>query len=210
VLYKNDIANLALGRLGVSLSIIDLETENTTQAKIIRRHFRMALDTLLEEHDWNFASSHQALALVTDYDDISDSGGWQYMYSLPANCLVLRELSRDGIFARTNQYQDEKEPFEEVYSSAGPRIYTDVPDAHGRFTVKLNDDIAFPTHFGRALAAQLSMDIAPSLITNNYGKVKETLNSSARSDIHLAIAHDMGRQPQRVDSASPFLRIRGA
>lgn len=209
MLYKNDIANLALGRLGVSLQVIDLENENSIQAKVIRRHLRMSLDTLLEDHDWGFASSHQALALVTDFDDISESGGWKYKYSLPADCLILREISRDGIFSRTSQYEDEKERWQELYSSSGVRIYTDVPDAYGRYTVRLNDDIAFPTHFGRGLAAQLSMDIAPSLITNNFAKVKEMLNKDAKNDINAAIANDMGRQPQMESSLSPFIRVRG-
>lgn len=209
MLYKNDIANLALGRLGVSLAVIDLDTENSTQAKVIRRNLRLSLDTLLEEHDWGFASSHQALSLVTDYANISDSGGWRFKYSLPADCLVLREISRDGIFARTNQYEDEKERWEEVYSASGVRIYADVPDAYGRYTVRLNEDIAFPTHFGRALSAQLSLDIAPQLITNNFGKVRDLLNKDAKNDIALAIANDLGRQPQRENSLSPFIRIRG-
>lgn len=210
MLFKTDVANLALGRLGVSLSIVDLETENSNQAKIIRRHLRMSLDTLLEAHDWSFASTNQALALVQDYsNNLSASGGWRYAYSLPADCAVLREISRDGIFSRMNQYEDEKEKWEEYYSVTGPAIYCDIADAYGRYTVRLNDDFAFPTHFGRALAAQLSMDIAPSLITQNYAKIKDVLNTGARNDINLAIANDMGRQPMKDNSESPFLRIRG-
>lgn len=170
----------------------------------------MSLDTLLESHDWGFASSKQTLTLLDDFTaDISESGGWNYAYSLPADCAVLREISRDGIFSRVNQYEDYKEKWEEYYSGSGPAIYTDVPDAHGRYTVRVNDDIAFPTHVGRALSAQWAMDCAASLITQNYAKIKDVLIREAKNDISLAIAHDLGRQPSRSDAPVPFIAVRG-
>ena len=81
MLYKNDIANLALGRLGVSLYVSDLETENTQQAKIIRRHFRMALDTLLEMHDWNFATQYSPLILFQN----DPTPNYRFAYLAPAD-----------------------------------------------------------------------------------------------------------------------------
>jgi hypothetical protein len=206
MLYKNDIANLALGRLGVSLAVIDIATENSNQAKIIRRHFRMSLDTLLEKHPWNFANQYQALALQSE--DLNAGPMRRYTYSLPADCLVLRQIAREGIFPQVNQYEDEKCRWQEIYTGSGPSIQTDVPDAHGKYTVRIPDSIAMPNHFGRALAAQLSMDIAPSLITNNFGKVRDTLNDKAMMDITFGIADDLGRQPQLEDSLSPFIRAR--
>jgi len=206
VLYKNDIANLALGRLGVSLSIIDLETENSNQAKIIRRHFRMSLDTTLEMHAWNFATQYQVLNLLSD--DLNAGPMRRFTYSLPSDCLVLREIAFDGIFNQQNLYEDQKLRWQQIYSGSGQSIQTDIYNAHAKYTTRVLESIAFPTHFGRAFAAQLSMDIAPSLITNNFGKVRDTLNSSARIDITLGIADDLGRQPLMEDSPSPFLRAR--
>jgi len=206
VLYKNDIANLALGRLGVSLSVIDINVENSNQAKIIRRHFSMSLDTLLEKHPWNFASQSQALALQSD--TVNALGVHVYRYALPADCLVLRQIGQEGIFSHYNQYEDEKLRWQEIYTGSGPSIETHVAEAYGKYTTKVPDSMGFPNHFGRALAAQLSMDIAPSLITNNFGKVRDTLNSQAMVDITFGIADDLGRQPQPEDSLSPFIRAR--
>jgi hypothetical protein len=204
MLYKNDIANLALGRLGVSLYVSDLETENSQQAKIIRRHFRMALDTLLEMHDWNFATQYSSLVLYQE----DPTPNYRFAYLAPADALVIREIAREGSFSYTQQYEDEKEKWHQVYSNTGILIYSNVIDAHAKYTTRIPDNIAMPTHFGRALAAQLSMDIAPSLITNNFGKVRDTLNSDARIDISRGIADDLGRQPQPEESLSPFIRAR--
>jgi len=204
MLYKNDIANLALGRLGVSLTVADLETENSLQAKIIRRNFRMSLDTVLEMHDWNFATKY--LPLILQSEDPTPM--YKFAYSLPSDALVIREIAREGFFTNRYQYQDEKEKWQQVYSSIGAVIYSNTPDAHAKYTVRIPTEIAMPTHFGRAVAAQISMDIAPSLITNNFAKIRDTLNSDARNDITLAIADDLGRQPQMEDSLSPFIRAR--
>jgi hypothetical protein len=204
MLYKTDIANLALGRLGVSLTIVDAETENSQQAKIVRRHFRMSLDSLLEMHDWNFATKYQALILQQE----DPTPIYKFAYVLPSDALVVREIAREGFFSHRNQYEDEKERWQQVYSSSGQLIYSNTPDAHAKYTVRIPDTIAMPNHFGRALAAQLSMDIAPSLITNNFPKVRDSLNADARIDISMGIAEDLGRQPQMEDSLSPFIRAR--
>lgn len=204
MLYKTDIANLALGRLGVSLTIVDAETENSQQAKIVRRHFRMSLDSLLEMHEWNFATKY--LPLVLQEEDPTPV--FKYAYVMPSDALVIREIAREGMFSNRRQYEDEKEKWQQVYSSTGGLIYSNTIDAHAKYTVRISDNIAMPNHFGRALAAQLSMDIAPSLITNNFPKVRDTLNADARIDISRGIADDLGRQPQMEDSLSPFIRVR--
>lgn len=205
MLYKQDIANLALGRLGVSLTVVDLETENSNQAKVIRRHFRMSLDTLLEAHEWGFATGFSPLPLVSE----NPNNNYAYEYGMPVDCLVLRLIAENGIYPSTKQYEYEKSKWREVYTGGGARrIYTNVNSAHGEYTVRLPEDIAFPTHFGRALSAQLALDIAPQLITNNFGKVKNELFTSAKSDITLGIAADLGREPQLGDSPSPFIAAR--
>lgn len=206
MLYKNDIANLALGRLGVSLSVTDVDTENSIQAKVIRRQFRSSLDTLLESHPWNFATQYAALSLISE--NVNPNVQYRYAYSYPAQCMVIRGLGIDGFFSHKNEYEQNVIPWQEVYTGGTPTLITWLENAYAEYTVRINEDIAMPTHFGRALAAQLSMDIAPSLITNNYGKVRDTLNSAARNDISLGISSDLGRQPLQGDAPSPFIACR--
>jgi hypothetical protein len=204
VLSKNDVANLALARLGVSLTIVDVNTEQTKQAVIIRQHYQSALETLLELHPWKFATRQAPLSLQTT-DPVKT---FKYAYAYPADAMTIREIACDGIFSRVNLYEDQKEYFEEADTDSGVVIYADIKNAHAKYTKKILDSQGMPVHFGRALAAQLSMDIGPSLITNNFPKVVNMLNGNAQNEISAAIAKDEGRQPQMQDSAPKYYRDR--
>lgn len=206
MLYKQDIANLALGHLGMSQQVLDLETENTIYAKVIRRHFRMSLDTMLEAHEWGFATQFAALPLVNDAYPIL---AYKYAYSLPADCQVLRMIAPDGNFPQLKLYEQEKAKFRNAYAGAGEKIiYTNVANAHGEYTTRVSEEFAFPTHFGRGLSHLLALDIAPQLITNNFPKVKNDLITTSRNELSLAIAADLGREPLMEDSPSPFISCR--
>lgn len=205
MLYKQDIANLALGHLGVSQKVMDLTNENTVQAKTIRTMFRASLDRMLEKHEWGFASGFAGLALQEENPIL----GYSYAYALPGDCLVLRIIAMDGSFPKTKQYEKEKLKFREVYNGSGARIiYTDIPRAHGEYTVRLPEDMAFPTHFGFGLSHLLALDIAPSLVTNNFVKIKDALISTSKIEVSSAIADDLGREPQLEDSPCSFISAR--
>lgn len=203
---KTAIANLAVGYLGSSLSITDLDTDNSSQAKIVRRHFDLALKTMLERHAWRFATSYAALALIST-DPMS---GYGYVYSIPADALTIRQIAQKDSFIRTEIYEDEKHDFEEILTGTGITIHTNIEEAYVEYTRSLDPNSGFPQYFGRGLAALLSQEIAPSLITNNFAKVKRALNEDSERRINEAIATDLGRQPRRKDPVSPFISARNS
>lgn len=204
-LQKTEIANLALGRIGATLQIVSLDTDNSTQAKVLRQHFNTSLKTLLGKHAWGFATDYAALDLVEE----NPVGGYAFLYRPPSDCLMIRAIAPSGVDMRDmDQYADEQVHWEESYDANGPLVRSDVGDAVAKFTKDVSPDIKFPDHFGRALAAQLSMDIAPQLITNNFPKVKEALNNSAENDISQGIALDISRKPPTQNSDSIFIRAR--
>lgn len=204
MLFKNEIASLALGHLGSSLGVVDLATDNSNQAKIIRRHLRMSLNTLLESHEWSFATQFQALPLSSE----DPYPGYLYEYITPADALIIRQIAEEGIFPKVNLYEQQKLRFREVQVGGSTRIWTNIRDAHAEYTAKVSEDAAFPTHFGRGLSYQLAMDIGAQLITNNWPKVKATLIAEAKNEISNAIALDLSRQPLKQDSPNPFLLAR--
>lgn len=204
-IFKTDIANLALGRLGLSSTITDLETDLSTEAKILKRHFRESLDFLLEQHHWNFA--RRSALLIKQFDDPEVNYNFSYFY--PADALVIRQIAYKGHFIKNiEQYLDQKIPFNEVYFGSVRLLYTDLRDAHAEYTARVEENDIFPSHFGRALAAQLSLDIAPSLITSNFPKIKEALNNDAFNAVAAGISDDLARQPQFNNSDSTFVRAR--
>lgn len=204
MLTKTDVANLALGYLGVSLRVTDFDTDNSNQIKIIRRHFNVSLQGFLESHPWHFATSYSALALKSENPD----SGYGYEYSAPADALTIRQIANKDSFIRDEIYEENKIRFEEILTGTGLSIHTDVSNAYAEYTRNLSPDSGFPPYFAKGLGAYLSKEIAPSLITNNFGKLERTLNSRADARISEAIAIDMGRQPRKLDPVSPFAAAR--
>lgn len=196
---------MALGRLGVSSTITDLELDLSTEAKIIKRHFRSSLDYLLEQHEWNFARRVAPLSL--QFND--PEKGFAYSYHMPADSLVIRQIAYEGNFMRDQElYLNQKIPWTEIIIGTSRLLYTNLDRAHAEYTAQMPENSVFPTHFGKALAALLSKDIAPSLITSNYPKVSGTLNSEADNAIDHGIADDLARQPQFTNAESSFVRAR--
>lgn len=205
MLSRLEIANLALGKLGVSLTITDFANDISNQAKIVRRHYKVALDELLEKHEWNFATKYAALTLVSENADAP----YRYLYSVPADLLILREIAAEDQFTDLERYEDYKIRWEEEYEATGAlRVRSNQPDAWAKYTVAVGETFNFPSHFGRALAAHLALEIAPSLITNNFPKVKATLATEVENEVSKGIAYDLGRRPRRQESLSPFVLAR--
>lgn len=81
-----DIANLMLARLGDDATVSELDPpEGSEQAEHCAMFYPIARDSLLEMHNWNFATRRKALTLTT----LPDGAGWRYAYFLPADCIQL-------------------------------------------------------------------------------------------------------------------------
>ena len=205
MLSKTDVANLALGYLGSSQVITDLDTDNFNYTKIFRRFLQTSLNTFLESHPWKIASKNAALALISE----DPNSGYAFEYSVPADCLVVRQVAAQDSFIREyEQYENDKRHFEERLSGSGMTIHTDQDQAWIEYTKQLSLDGYFPEYFGRGLAAQLAMDTANQIIGNNFAKVKQTLMPQLMEIQENAIAVDVSRSPRKKDPDSPFISAR--
>jgi len=205
-MYTNtEVANLALGHLGSSYKITNIETENSNMANIIRKHYDSALDTILTKHKWQFATKQGPLILVEENPSVN----WQYSYRIPADAAVVRRISVEGAFFYKDEYLDQQEPFQIFYDAThGYVIHTNVFNAFAEYTVRLASTGPFINHFARAFAAQLALDIAPSVITNNYYKVKEELKRDLRNEMSEQMAEDISLNVAPTPSESPFIKVR--
>ncbi len=199
---KTDIANGALRALGVSWRISDFDNDNANHAKVIRDAFRNSLETVNESSEWSFASKSRDLPYVG-----TAHSGWSFEYSLPGDCLVLRQLGSNGCFAEANIPKQFLPAWQ--FNDSADRIFCDVDKAWGKYTRRLLQDEEFPNYFGRSVSAQLAYDIAPALILDRFAAIKNSLLKAIEDDMERAIAYDSGRQPdnrQQVSSYSLLLR----
>ena len=78
-----DLCNLALSRLGDSATVASIDPpEGSSQAEHCSRFYPIARDSLLEMHDWKFATRRAPLSELT-----VDSFNWAHAYAEPNGAL---------------------------------------------------------------------------------------------------------------------------
>ena len=92
---KVDIYNIALGNIAAK-SFVQSLTENSVERKTCDSQFDNALETILEDHDWGFASDDDDLVLLKESsDDVPPTKPWLYEYVYPSEAVAIREIVRD-------------------------------------------------------------------------------------------------------------------
>jgi hypothetical protein len=79
-----EICNLALAHLGDDATVASIDPpEGSAQSEHCARFYAIARDSLLQMHNWNFASRRVALASVTMPYTM-----WRYAYACPGDMMV--------------------------------------------------------------------------------------------------------------------------
>lgn len=147
-----DIANMALGHIGVSSEIQNLESESSAEARACRRFYEPTRDEVLRDFAWPFATVIASLTLHEE-DPTTE---WQYSYAMPADVWAVRRL-HNGTYSRAELTTNRVK-----YVRRGQYLYTDQQDAVVEYTQKITDTEQFPPDFVAMLAYLLASRIAPS------------------------------------------------
>lgn len=156
-----DICNLALARLGDDATVASIDPpEGSAQAEHCWRFYPIARDSLLEMHDWKFATRRALLAELT-----VESFNWAFAYAEPAE--LIRLIS---VLPTTASSDDESAQFDaEAGADGEPVIYTDVANATLRYTARVTDTTKFSPLFTDALAWLLASHIAGPVLKGDAG-----------------------------------------
>ncbi len=85
------ICNQALGKIGISQFIADLDTEQSNEARVCRVYYEAARDRVLSAMPWGFAKR------TAELQDIgTPPAGWLFRYRYPNDCLKARKLIETG------------------------------------------------------------------------------------------------------------------
>lgn len=150
---KVGICNLALNRLGIEN--INSLTEESEQARKCAAGYDIALDTILREFDWNFATKIIQLALIDD----TATPGWQYKYQYPPDCIKIRRVfpsENTGELRRQNHYRV-------IYNKTAKAIVTDIATAWIEYTARVGDTSLYDSLFVDALAWRLAAELSATL-----------------------------------------------
>jgi hypothetical protein len=161
------IANLALGRIGVSRTIASLD-DRSAEAQAAKQWYAICRDAVLYDHPWPFASATATLALVQT--DPSDE--WGYRYRLPADCFRARylviplatDLGLDPTGSINIIQQEGATAFEVTSDAQGGLLDTDLASPVTlKYTRTLPSPAFFSPSFALAVAWRLAAELAPSL-----------------------------------------------
>lgn len=143
---ETDIANDALGRLGIS-PIMAL-SDSSKQAQFADRFYEQTRDEVLASHAWNFAIRRATLAQLSTPPPFE----WQYAYQLPTDHIRLLRLN--------NYYIDE---ISESYAMEGTTLLTDAETAEIKYIGRITDVTLYPPLFVEALSIKLASKLSAPL-----------------------------------------------
>jgi hypothetical protein len=138
------ICNLALTQLSTArIASLDESTENGRKCKAI---YELSRDSLLADHNWNFARAEKELALI---DETPVSEDWAYIFQLPSDCLRVMRMEEDEKFA--------------IFSD---RLYTNSDVAKIEYIKRETNPVKYSPMFVKALAGRIAADLAYGITQN--------------------------------------------
>jgi len=189
-----DIANLALGKLGVRNWIVSLD-DDTPEAQTVSVFYDNARDKVLRIYNWPFARRRAALALLPITRD-----GWDGAYMLPADCVAPRMIW-GGI---RNPSPSQIIPWvlenDATYRTV---LLTDYESPILVYTARITAIATYPPLFVDAVASALALDMAFS-ITGRY-EIRAAMLKEFRDAVSAAITAATGDEEPDEEPDSEFI-----
>lgn len=205
-----DIVNLALAHLGDVANVASISPPDTSaQAGHCARFYPIARDTLLEQHNWGFATKRVSLALLSQ-----TVSSWAYTYSGPSdvlNYIAIYDPNASDDWASNVQQQNTingtasgqgvytPQPFEvETDNTGADLIYTNQANAFLHYTGLITDTTKFSPNFVTALSFMLASFLAGPVIKGSDGRAvaKEMLGAFK---LFMGEAKDSDANQRRVN-----------
>lgn len=177
-----DICNLSLSYLGDSATVASIDPpEGSAQAQHCARFYPIAVQQMLESHQWNFITKRAYLAVAaTCYFN-----EWRFAYALPSDALsVISVLPKccyhaDYFGSAVNSWWGNPQPneyelaalrdFQIEVMSGTQVILSNAEDAIARYTVSTVQPGMFPALFTNALARLLASMLAGPILKGEDG-----------------------------------------
>lgn len=217
-----DICNIALAHLGDNASVASLDPpEGSAQAEHCARFYPIARDTLLEAHDWNFATRRARLAQVT-----ANWEQWDYAYVQPADCLrVLAVLdpnatsdyavniptpfSATGLVNSGLGMYTPQEYVCETDSQGRRLVLTNQEDAMLRYVSYVSDTTKFTPMFVTTLSWHLAAMLAGPVVKGETGRAEaKRCEAMAAAWLGKAVTSDVQQRNVKPQQSVTWIAAR--
>lgn len=185
-----DICNLALSHLGDSATVASIDPpEGSAQAEHCQRFYPIARDSLLELHNWKFATKRTRLALL----DV-DSWNWTYAYAEPSDAMKII-----SILPPTATPIEPTADYETMAADDGSGlILADLEEATALYIAEVTDTMRFSPLFVTTLSWHLASMLAGPIIKGDVGAA-EAKRCQQMMLYHLAQAKVSDANQRRVE-----------
>lgn len=200
------ICNTALSRLGDSATVASIDPpEGSAQAEHCAVFYPIARDTLLEMHEWGFATRRASLALLSN----QSSWNWRYAYARPSSCIKVISVLREQDCA-----QDRGVDYQTEANESGTQvILTNLENATVRYIAQVQDSTKFSPLFTDALAWLLASYLAGPVIKGDVGReAGRACYATFMQQMSAAKVSDSNQQsgdPRRDERQTEWIAARG-
>lgn len=151
---ETEIANIAMQLIGEQ-PITSLD-EDSDRARLAKAYFRGAVDRALAAHSWTWAKKRALLAEATE----TPAFGYSYQYLLPADCLRIWSLTKEGVDLGVTQ----------KWEREGDFILTDVSaPLQAVFSCRRTSYARLDQYLADVMGASLALAVAQSTEGSNTG-----------------------------------------
>lgn len=189
-----EIYNMALGNIGISETVQDLQ-ERSKARITCSRFWEIARDNALGQFPWSFATKFATLALVG-----TPPRGWAYQYQYPNDCLKALYLTPAGRIPRPMTI-DERPNFRTAFSDNGRVILTNEEAAELAYVVRITDEGRYPPLFVVALSWQLAALIAMPMSAQT--SIVQTAGANYAQAWQIAAAADLNEATEDILKVVP-------
>lgn len=144
--FTTIVCNMALGHIGVTKKIVNINTDTTQQARAAREHIKQCVEEVLREFDWPFATEYAALVFVAGTETAPVNEDWTYSHRAPSNLIKARRLV--NVLDGTKRAYDADPPtFKMGRDSLGKLVFSETLEP----TLEYTKRDTCPAYFGDAL-----------------------------------------------------------
>jgi hypothetical protein len=183
-----EICNLAIGKLGSTSFITDINDQNSKNALYCRLFYAPTRDALLRSHLWKFARKRAVLAPLVDAP-LFDGGKY---FQLPTDCLRIVGTDMDYQSAYGRWFVE------------GNKIVADTDVLNIVYIAKIEDESFYDPLFVQAFALYLAHEMAPAIAQSE--SMKGNLSNEMQAAIIRAAHAGSTEQDSQAFISEVFLK----
>lgn len=198
-----DICNLALSHLGDTATVASISPpEGSAQAQHCATFYPIARNTLLEMHDWGFATVRSELTVLAQ-----SHCGWAYAYARPAN--VIRIISVKSFDVCGDEHSPSVPFVCEADGNGQQIILCNTPDVVAKYIALVTDVNRFSPLFVQALSWHLAAMLAGPMMKGDVGAAEaKRCASMAHAYLSQAAVSDANQRHSELWQAACWMKDR--